>query len=148
MAKIDDIKNLKWAMDHGILTAQIGDDNIDLLFEVDNDELGKFVVQEHNERLEAKIYPYEDGDVIVLGPDIFTDKEGSVICWRGVNYYQRKYEMPNLGDTNVSTADSDKTSFTITHSSIPGVASAPGQSDHVKPDLSVVPDEEDKRNES
>lgn len=31
-------------------------------------------------------YPYKDGDVIVLGPEIFVSKDGKVICWRGVNY--------------------------------------------------------------
>ena len=31
-------------------------------------------------------YPYEDGDVIVLGPDVFAAKDGSVLSWRGENY--------------------------------------------------------------
>lgn len=32
-------------------------------------------------------YPYEDGDVTVLGPEIFTD--GTVICWKGENYVRQ-----------------------------------------------------------
>lgn len=31
-------------------------------------------------------YPYEDGDVIVLGPEIFVSKDKSVISWKGENY--------------------------------------------------------------
>jgi hypothetical protein len=31
-------------------------------------------------------YPYQDGDVIVLGPEIFVAEDKSVICWRGENY--------------------------------------------------------------
>lgn len=35
---------------------------------------------------EEKIYPYDDGDFITIGPQCFTDKDESVINWRGVNY--------------------------------------------------------------
>lgn len=31
-------------------------------------------------------YPHDDGDVIVLGPEIFLDKETQVISWKGKNY--------------------------------------------------------------
>jgi hypothetical protein len=31
-------------------------------------------------------YPYESGDVLVLGPECFTN--GDIICWRGMNYYR------------------------------------------------------------
>lgn len=31
-------------------------------------------------------YPYEEGDTIVLGPEIFVSADGSVICWKGTNY--------------------------------------------------------------
>ncbi|WP_327592485.1 hypothetical protein [Streptomyces chartreusis] len=31
-------------------------------------------------------YPYEDGDVTVLGPEIFLDADGKVISWKGENY--------------------------------------------------------------
>lgn len=31
-------------------------------------------------------FPYQDGDVTVLGPEIFASKGGSVISWRGENY--------------------------------------------------------------
>lgn len=35
---------------------------------------------------EDSVYPYESGDVIVLGPGIFAAKDGSVLNWRGENY--------------------------------------------------------------
>ncbi|MGH8964391.1 MAG: hypothetical protein ACRDXB_03545, partial [Actinomycetes bacterium] len=31
-------------------------------------------------------YPYQDGDVVVLGPEIFVSMDGEVICWKGRNY--------------------------------------------------------------
>lgn len=31
-------------------------------------------------------YPFEDGDVIILGPECFASKDGNVISWRGENY--------------------------------------------------------------
>lgn len=31
-------------------------------------------------------YPYEDGDVTVLGPEIFVDADGKVISWKGANF--------------------------------------------------------------
>lgn len=37
----------------------------------------------------AEKYPYTVGDFITLGPQIFTDIEGTVINWKGENYYPR-----------------------------------------------------------
>lgn len=34
----------------------------------------------------APQYPRQDGNYIVLGPEIFTDPRADVICWKGVNY--------------------------------------------------------------
>lgn len=34
----------------------------------------------------AQSYPYPDGDVIVLGPEVFVSNDGDVICWKGENY--------------------------------------------------------------
>lgn len=31
-------------------------------------------------------YPYVDGPTVVLGPEIFASADGTVICWKGVNY--------------------------------------------------------------
>lgn len=31
-------------------------------------------------------YPYVNGDVVVLGPEIFVSNDGKVICWKGKNY--------------------------------------------------------------
>jgi hypothetical protein len=39
-------------------------------------------------------YPYEDGDVIVLGPETFTDHDREVISHLGVGYTRRP--GPNL----------------------------------------------------
>jgi hypothetical protein len=38
----------------------------------------------------GEAYPYESGDVIVLGPEIFVAKDGSVINWNGKNYVPQK----------------------------------------------------------
>jgi hypothetical protein len=35
-------------------------------------------------------YPYQDGDVTVLGPEIFASKGGAVISWRGDNYVRQQ----------------------------------------------------------
>lgn len=37
--------------------------------------------------MSQKEYPYEEGDTIVLGPEIFASKDRSVISWQGENYY-------------------------------------------------------------
>jgi len=31
-------------------------------------------------------FPYQDGDVTVLGPEVFASKDDTVISWRGANY--------------------------------------------------------------
>lgn len=31
-------------------------------------------------------YPRQDGDVTVLGPEIFASADGETICWKGENY--------------------------------------------------------------
>lgn len=31
-------------------------------------------------------YPFEDGDVLVLGPEIFVSADRKMICWRGEHY--------------------------------------------------------------
>jgi cytochrome oxidase Cu insertion factor (SCO1/SenC/PrrC family) len=38
----------------------------------------------------ARSYPRQDGEVTVLGPEIFTDQAGDVICWKGVNYVRQE----------------------------------------------------------
>ena len=32
-------------------------------------------------------YPYDSGDVVVIGPQCFAAKDESVMNWKGVNYY-------------------------------------------------------------
>lgn len=39
-------------------------------------------------------YPYRDGDTVVLGPEVFASGDGTVICWRGENYYRGAPEPP------------------------------------------------------
>lgn len=41
----------------------------------------------------ATRYPHPDGDVTVLGPETFASSDGTVICWKGVNY-ERQPERP------------------------------------------------------
>lgn len=38
-------------------------------------------------------YPYESGDVMVLGPGVLADREHEVIQWLGVNYYARDEDL-------------------------------------------------------
>lgn len=35
---------------------------------------------------DAPKYPHQDGDVTVLGPEVFASKDNTVISWRGTNY--------------------------------------------------------------
>ncbi len=53
-----------------------------------DDALEAFAARHEQMVLEraAETYPHPSGDVTVLGPEIFTDKDGDVICWKGVNY--------------------------------------------------------------
>lgn len=37
----------------------------------------------------AKLYPFQYGDLMVLGPEVFADKDGRIICWHGVNYVRQ-----------------------------------------------------------
>jgi cytochrome oxidase Cu insertion factor (SCO1/SenC/PrrC family) len=41
------------------------------------------------EKHKARQYPRQDGDFTVLGPEIFTDRAGDVISWKGVNYVRQ-----------------------------------------------------------
>lgn len=41
----------------------------------------------------ASRYPYPDGDVTVLGPEIFASNDGQAISWKGDNY-ERQQERP------------------------------------------------------
>lgn len=35
---------------------------------------------------EAASYPRDEGDMTVIGPECFAQQDGSVLCWKGVNY--------------------------------------------------------------
>ncbi|HMG45658.1 MAG TPA: hypothetical protein VK611_30290 [Acidimicrobiales bacterium] len=62
----------------------------------------------------AATYPHEDGDTIVLGPEIFATKDGSVISWKGENYSRqndrlriaaaRALERAEVGDAEEAAA--------------------------------------------
>jgi hypothetical protein len=51
-------------------------------------------------------YPYEDGDVIVLGPECFVTRDGATLSWKGVNFVPQKYndtrpsDVPDPPDKN------------------------------------------------
>ena len=49
---------------------------------------------EKGETVPVKEYPYEDGDVLVLGPEVFISADLSVISYRGENYYLRETKGP------------------------------------------------------
>jgi hypothetical protein len=34
------------------------------------------------------VYPYEEGDVIVLGPELIASRDGAVLCWKGRHYVE------------------------------------------------------------
>lgn len=42
-----------------------------------------------------EVYPYDEGDVTVLGPETFVARDGSVLSWKGVNY------VPQSADRSV-----------------------------------------------
>lgn len=58
-------------------------------------------------------YPYDDGDVTVLGPEIFASKDGEVISWRGENYVRQGDNQPadpahDAGPTVAEAAADDR----------------------------------------
>ncbi len=48
-------------------------------------------------------YPYTEGDHLILGPEIFTDLEGKVICWKGVNYIKQKVVIKGIKPTEMNS---------------------------------------------
>lgn len=36
---------------------------------------------------DEKTFPYRDGEFLILGPEVFTNKDETTICWKGVNYF-------------------------------------------------------------
>lgn len=36
------------------------------------------------------LYPFQSGDTLVLGPEIFVAIDGSTICWKGTNYEKQE----------------------------------------------------------
>jgi hypothetical protein len=36
----------------------------------------------------GKLYPYDEGNYINLGPEVFTDKDETVISYKGENFYR------------------------------------------------------------
>lgn len=54
-------------------------------------------------RADDVVFPYYSGDVVVLGPEVFAAKDGSVLCWKGVNYEEQGAE--DLGETKPIPVD-------------------------------------------
>jgi hypothetical protein len=50
---------------------------------------GKCCKTSPKEASKATTYPHPDGDVTVLGPEIFASSDGAVISWRGENYVRQ-----------------------------------------------------------
>lgn len=44
-----------------------------------------------------KTYPYQDGDITVLGPEIFASNDGQVISWKGDNYVAQSVGITATG---------------------------------------------------
>jgi hypothetical protein len=38
----------------------------------------------------SREFPYQDGDITVLGPETFASDDGAVLSWRGVSYVPQK----------------------------------------------------------
>ena len=53
---------------------------------------------------DAAVYPYRSGDHIVIGPEAFAADDGTVLCWRGVNYTPIPGEVPNVPDVDYPPA--------------------------------------------
>ena len=47
-------------------------------------------------------YPYGEGDVTVLGPECFVQRDGELLCWKGVNYVpQTTHEDVYMGSEEI-----------------------------------------------
>ena len=69
-------------------------------FHASFDETGKTGRLEKPE--ENGAYPYSDNGVMVLGPDCFVRHDGSVLCWKGVNYIpQTTHEDVYIGNEEI-----------------------------------------------
>lgn len=49
------------------------------------------VVRQDSNAEASVTYPYQDGDVTVLGPEVFASTDGEAISWRGTNYTRGPY---------------------------------------------------------
>jgi hypothetical protein len=49
---------------------------------------------------EPRTYPYPDGNVLVLGPEVFVSDDERVICWQGVNYVRQDKRASDDQDRN------------------------------------------------
>jgi hypothetical protein len=47
-------------------------------------------------------YPHKDGDITVLGPEIFASLDGDVISWRGENYTRQACPAPTADDATAT----------------------------------------------
>ena len=58
--------------------------------------IGLFGKKRHQERMQENLYPYDEGGVTVLGPEIFASEDGEVINWQGRNYIPQEYLAKDL----------------------------------------------------
>lgn len=71
------------------------DDGLEAAIDAARDEvLRRLAVEAHGtgtgQQAEAPTYPHPDGDVTVLGPEVFASNDGTVISWRGENYVRQE----------------------------------------------------------
>lgn len=84
-------------------------------------------------------YPYDDGEVVVLGPEIFVNPEAEVICWRGENWTKQPAPQdPDKAVADPSWQRRDAMEWALRCA--PPASSTEKSSDRVK-DLMVAADE-------
>lgn len=53
----------------------------------------------------TSVYPREEGPHIIIGPECFAKKDGSVLCWKGINYVPQGTDR--RVETEVASLDDD-----------------------------------------
>lgn len=90
---------------------------------------------------EKKDYPYQDGDTIVLGPEIFASLDEKTVAWKGQNYEKQEAKSadpaprPRL-DVDISLLGSDEWR-TVCDQALDNIASTIG-TDNLHPDVEAA----------
>jgi hypothetical protein len=76
-----------------------------------------------NGRLSQKQYPYESGDVTVIGPEAFIDHGRGVISYRGENFYAARVDPAPLAAWERELLDREPDSFVRTDPELAALSS-------------------------